>query len=342
MATLRDIAKAVSAVCTNHSLLLYGPPKGGKTQLVGTAAELPEINRIFWFDLENGVETLLNSGLTDDQLDKIILIKVRDSRDNPIAVETVLKALTAKTPIKICELHGKVDCAECAKAKQPFTVFCLRDCTHNDLVVIDSGSALGESALAAACLGKPDMFKPTFDEYGMVNKWLGDIMSVIQQATFTNFAVITHEIPLEDETGRDKIYPLMGSKAFSMKCAKFFGTVAYIHKKMNKHVAGSSSTYRGDVLTGSRVNAMLEKAATPDMRTLLVDSGILRRMDGAVQVSTSKELEVAKAGDRVATAYIESELARESLEEAKAQPAASPATTKPLSFAERMALKQKK
>jgi hypothetical protein len=45
---------------------------------------------------------------------------------------------------------------------------------------------------------------------------------------------------------------------------------------MNKHVAGSASTYRGDLLTGSRVNAMLEKADKPDMRTLLIDAGVIR------------------------------------------------------------------
>jgi hypothetical protein len=273
---LTALAAAVAAVSSNHSLLIYGPPKSGKTVLVATAATVPEIENIYWFDLENGVESLLQMGLTPAEMDKITVIKVRDTRDNPIAIETILKAFTAKAPIKICEAHGKTDCAECAKAKAPHIEWCLPKCTHNDLVVVDSGSQLGDSAMAAACLGKPQMFKPTFDEYGMVNKWLGDVMSVIQQATHTNFVVITHEIPLEDNEGKDKIYPLMGSKQFSSKCAKFFGTVAYVHKKMNKHVAGSSSTYRGDLLTGSRVNAMLEKADKPNMRTILIDAGILK------------------------------------------------------------------
>lgn len=273
---LKDLAKATATIQPNHSILLYGPPKMGKTRLAGTAAKIPEIHRIFWFDIENGVETLLNMGLSDEELEKVIVIKIKDSRDNPIAIETMLKAFTAKKPVDICEAHGKVDCAECKNAKSPFISWHLGGCTHNDLVVIDSGSQLGDSALAAACLGKPNMYKPTFDEYGMVNKWLGDITSVIQQCATTNFLVITHEIALEDDEGKDKIFPLMGSKQFSMRCAKFFGTVAYIHKKMNKHVAGSSSTYRGDVLTGSRVGAMLEKADVPDMRKILIDGGILK------------------------------------------------------------------
>ncbi len=273
---LKQLAAAKAVVDSNHSLLVYGPPKSGKTVLVATAATIPEVSKIYWFDLENGVESLLKMGLTDQEMEKIVVIKVRDTRDNPIGIETILKAFSAKVPLSICEEHGRTDCAICLKDKKPFIKWCLSQCTHNDLVVIDSGSQLGDSAMAAACLGKPQMFKPTFDEYGMVNKWLGDVMSVVQQATHTNFVVITHEIPLEDNEGKDKIYPLMGSKQFSSKCAKFFGTVAYVHKKMNKHVAGSSSTYRGDLLTGSRVNAMLEKAERPSMKAILIDAGILK------------------------------------------------------------------
>lgn len=274
---LSQLAKAAAIVQPNHSILIYGPPKTGKTKLAGTAARIKEVQRIFWFDLENGVETLLGMGLTEEELDKIIIIKIADTRDNPIGIETMLKALTSKVPVKICEKHGKVNCAECAKENLPSISFCLKELTHNDLVVVDSGSQLGDSALGAACLGKDGMYKPTFDEYGMVNKWLGDICSVLQQCANTNFVVLTHEIALEDDEGKDKFFPLMGSKAFSMKCAKYFGTVVYVHKKLNKHVAGSSSTYLGDRMTGSRVNAKIEKnAENPDMRAILVEGGILK------------------------------------------------------------------
>ncbi len=273
---LLQLKKATARVQPNHSILLYGPPKAGKTKLVGTAAKIAQLKRIFWIDLENGVETLLNAGLSDEELAKIIVIKVSDTRDNPIGIETVLKTFTSKVPVDLCELHGRVDCAECKKAGSGFIKFHLGGCTHDDLVVIDSGSQLGDSALAAACLGKPNMFKPTFDEYGMVNKWLGDVCSVIQQCANTNFVVITHEVAFEDDEGKDKIGPLMGSKQFCQKVAKFFGTVVYVHKKMNKHVAGSSSTYRGDLLTGSRINVALENSKEPSMFDILVSGGVLK------------------------------------------------------------------
>lgn len=316
---LKELAKAAAKIQPNHSALIYGPPKMGRTALVGTAARIPEINRIFWFDLENGIETLLGLGLTEEELEKIIVFKVPDTRENPIAVETLLRAFSAKSPVVICDEHGIAGCSSCKTAGTPFS---LGSCTHNDLVVIDSGSQLGDSALNGAMKGKDITVKPGFDEYGLAGKWLGDILSVVQQAHHTNFVVITHEIALEDNEGKDKIYPLMGTKNFSMKVAKYFGTVAYVHKKLNKHVAGSSSTYRGDVLTGSRVNAMLEKAATPDMRQILVDGGILKPS----QEAASQEAKESSHTESVVK------------EEVKAVPVSG----KPMTLAERMAAAKQK
>jgi len=291
---LLELKKATARIQPNHSILIYSQPKMGKTRLAGTAAKINELNKIYWIDIENGSETLLNMGLTDEELSKIILIKIADTRDSPIAIETILKTFTSKVPLKICELHGKIDCAECVKAGNSFYSWHLEQCTHNDLVVVDSGSQLGDSAMAAACLGKPHMFKPTFDEYGMVNKWLGDVCSVIQQCKNTNFVVLTHEIALEDDEGKDKLFPLMGSKPFSMRCAKFFGTVVYLHKKMNKHTGGSSSTYRADVLTGSRIGVAIENSKEPLMRDILIEGGILRSPNAETEVSQEPTEPVVK------------------------------------------------
>jgi hypothetical protein len=247
----------------------------GKTRLVGTAARIAEVENIYWFDLENGSETLLNMGLTEEEMGKITIFKVRDTKDNPIGVETVLKALSSK-PISICDAHGRVACALCSKNKASFTEWDLTKCTHNDLVVIDSGTQLGESAMAAACLGQDVLFKPGFDEFGIQGKYLSDVLSVIQQATFTNFIVICHTLVNEDDDGKDKFFPLMGTKPYSMRVAGKFGTVIYCDKKMNAHVAGSSSTYRSNVVTGSRLNVSIEKSKDMSMRDVLVAGGVLK------------------------------------------------------------------
>jgi len=275
---LADLAKKITTKQPNHSILLYGQPKTGKTQLVATAARIPEINRIFWFDLENGAETLLHMGLTEAELGKVTLISIPDTRESPRGAETMLKALTTKTPVLICDTHGKVGCAECAKSGASTVSFCPSQLTHNDLVVIDSGSQLGDSALALACAGKPVEYKPGWAEHGLQVKWLGDICSTIQAAYYTNFVVITHVIPIEEDLNgvkRDKLYPLIGTKAFCQKVSKYFGTVIYAEIKLGKHAAGSSSTYKGEAITGSRVNAKIEASKELSMRAILVEGGIL-------------------------------------------------------------------
>ncbi len=279
---LSQLSKAVSdlgAKKRNHSVLIYGLPKTGKTRLVGTAAEIPELQRIIWVDLENGVETLLHSGLSPQALEKIELIKIPDTRDTPRGIETVLKMFSSKTPIKICEEHGKVACLECQKADLPSVEFCLSKLTNRDLLVIDSGSQLGDSAMNLAMLGRPIEMKPGWDEYSIQGKYLGDILSVMQAAQFTNFVMITHVVAIEEEHNgvkRDKLFPLIGSKQFCQKVAKYFGTVAFLEIKMNKHAAGSSSTYRSDAITGSRVGALFEKNKDgPNMKSILIEGGIL-------------------------------------------------------------------
>lgn len=276
---LDKLAKRATTKQPNHSVLLYGQPKTGKTKLVGTAAKLPAIKRIFWFDGENGAETLLHMGLTDKEMAKITLLSIPDTRDNPRFIETMLKAFSSKTAVIICDQHGKVGCVECQKDKDATSVeFLMSSLTKEDLVVIDSGSQLGDSALAMAMAGRDVTAKPGWDEYGLQVKWLGDILSIMQAAYYTNFVMITHLIPIEEEMNgvkRDRYYPLVGTKAMCQKVAKYFGTVIFVEIKMGKHVAGSSSLYRNDAVTGSRTNAKIESSKELTMQAILSDSGIL-------------------------------------------------------------------
>jgi len=277
---LAELAKKTTVSRPNHSVLIYGQPKTGKTKLVGTAAQIPEIERIFWFDLENGAETLLHMGLTEQELAKITLISIPDTRETPRGIETMLKAFSSKgtVPIKICDAHGKVDCLECSKAGKSVVEFLMNSLTKKDLVVIDSGSQLGDSAMAMAMAGKDVTAKPEFDHYSLQGKWLGDILGVMQAAYYTNFVMITHVIPIEEEMNgvkRDRFFPLIGTKAFCQKVAKYFGTVIFVEIKMGKHAAGSSSLYRSDATTGSRTNAKIEAGKELSMKSILQEGGIL-------------------------------------------------------------------
>lgn len=323
---LNEIAKAVAAIATNHAILIFSRPKFGKTHLAGTAAKIKDINNIYWFDLENGSETLLHMDLTEEEMSKITIYKIADTKETPIGIETMLKAMSIKNSVDICDEHGRVGCAECKANKKSSTPFSLAKCTHNDLVVIDSGSQLGDSALAACMLGKDNMAKPGWDEYGIQGKWLADILSVIQQCKTTNFIVLTHELVVEEEHNgakKDAIFPLVGTKPFSMKVAKYFGTVVYLHKKMNKHAGASSSTFRGDIVTGSRVNARLEDAKELNMHAILVAGGIIREGSGS-----------AVASGQVAEETVTKTTSQVVIE----QP--DPSLSKPLSLAERLKMKK--
>lgn len=269
----------------NHAILVYGHSKTGKTWLVGTAAQIPEVKRIVWVDVENGSATLSHMGLTTEEKAKIILIKIPDTREVPRAIETVLKMLSSKDGVTICYKHGKIDCKEppCINPitkKSTGTFFRLQDMTHEELLVIDTGSQLGDSALALATIGKDISYKPTFDDFGEAKKYLHSIFSVLQAAVFTNPVVISHMIAIEEEYNgikRDKFYPMVGSRAFSQVVASYFGTVVLTETRLGKHIAGSSSTYKADYVTGSRLNIKLE-GKEPTMKEILITGGVLKEI----------------------------------------------------------------
>lgn len=261
----------------NHSVLIYGPPKTGKTRYVATAAKLPQVKKIWWIDNENGLDTIMNMGLTDEELKKFTVFKIPDTKDNPRAIETVLKMLTSKTKLKICDAHGMVDCPECSK-QTPYVYeeFLYSECKHDELIVIDSGSQLGVSALNFALLGKPALYKPQHDDWGSMGKFLSDALSVVQQCKYSNFVVITHELAHEGEDGKERLYPLMGTKPFSTNVGKYFGTVIYAHFGLGKHKLASSSTFKPNLITGSRLNVVLEKIEAPTMQDVLITGGVLK------------------------------------------------------------------
>lgn len=284
MPRLNEIAKAVresGKPFGTWSLLIYGASKMGKTALAGTIAKVPYIEDVYYFDLENGSETLVTmvkeKKLTEEQAAKITIYKIPDTKQSPMAMETIMKCLTVRSEHIICEPHGKISCVVCANknaAGQPDSyngqVFDIRKCKDKSVVIIDSGSQLGNSIMSYYLMGKSVDYKPGWDEYGPQGLVLHDALTIVQNAR-TNFIVITHELgveTVENDEKIERIYPLMGTKNFSRNCAKYFSHVAYLEKKMNLHKGGTSSTYRKDVITGSRAGWRLEDSKVLDLSLL--------------------------------------------------------------------------
>lgn len=281
---LTELAKAIKELGRpkhGFSICIYGLPKVGKTELAITIAKVPQIKRVFLIDTENGHETLLrmyrDGKLTEEEADKINVIAVQDTPERPLGGETVLKLITVQKPQWVCDEHGRVDCQikTCLDDKgkpKGGTLFDITKLGHDDVVILDSGTSIGNSILNYHMRGKPRDFKPGWDEYGPMGRDLHNLMTIVQ-ACRTNYIVITHqltidkEISIKDPNNPNKyitqkvedVYPLIGTKPFALNCAKYFGHIVYVHMVNNQHRAGSSTNYRFRTLAGSRGGWQIEK-----------------------------------------------------------------------------------
>jgi len=243
-------------------VLVYGPPKSGKTALVG---KLASDFTLHWVDLENGIKTLLNPAMLPVEFRKNInVINVPDHRLYPVGIDTVRDILRGGAK-RICALHGKTNCAICAKvpdAKQ--TDVNLTTFTDRDILVIDSMSQLARSAMNRVTLkeiSKPtgEEYKPTYTDYAQSGALMEQVLSLIQVIDL-NIIVISHELESESLEGREKIVPVAGTRNFSLTCAKYFDSVVYCSVVNKAHRAFSSSTYSPTIVTGSRLPIDIDTA----------------------------------------------------------------------------------
>lgn len=248
-----------------HGVLLFGPPKSGKTQLAG---ELSEYFNLIWFDLENGHETLFK--LPQEWQERIELIELKDTPSYPIAIETILKVIKGQ-PVDICESHGKVGCAICKRAMtdnpelpNQFTSIELDNLPEDTIVVFDSLTQLTTSAINNITKKEPDDYKMKTDDWGNLAKLIEIFLATVQQARY-NRVVISHEIEAETEGKKRTLVPVAGSRNSSRNSAKAFDHVVYCERKNKKHVFASSTQYATNILTGSRTDVTMENSEKPSL-----------------------------------------------------------------------------
>lgn len=262
----------------NLTMLLYGPAKTGKTTLASTIARIKYLKRIYWFDIENGLDAIIlayqQGRLTDEDMAKIIPIRVVDTKQSPLATETLLKALCGRRAVKISLAEGKVlpDNAQGTEGVD-YVTFDYNSLTDSDAIVIDSLSQFGQSTLNAATLGKPTEYKLQLDDYGASQKWGYDLLTTIQAAAKCHIICITHVRIEDDELGAKKIMPLMGSSTTSANVAKHFNTVVYLEKQLKQLRATSDVLGSVSAQTGSRIGMELEKMKEPCLATALIEAG---------------------------------------------------------------------
>ena len=245
-------------------ILVYGPPKSGKTAAVG---ELAKKFKLHYFDNEDSVKTLMNPERLDPSLRKNVnLFRIPDQQTNPMAIETMLKVLKPGTNV-VCYSHGKVACPVCSKdpaaKKSSINLAELR--VDQDILVIDSWSQLVESA--GNYIMRNEIAKDNFDakmgwdEYGKQGRILERIGSFIQTAP-CNIVVISHELMVEMEDKSKKIVPIGGTSNASKAFAKYFDDVVYCEIMNRKHRLTSSTVGKPGVLAGSRAGYDLKEGDT--------------------------------------------------------------------------------
>ena len=259
-----------------HRAVIFGPPKGGKTQLAG---ELAEHFNLIWIDMENGHETLFK--MPTEWQERIELIDLKDTPDYPIAIETVLKMIKNK-PVSICEEHGKVGCMLCKKLENTelesigdpearvaihdkyFIDVDLGNVPDDTIVVFDSMTQLTTSAINNITKNEKDDYKMKTDDWGYLAKLMEIFLATIQQASY-NCIVISHEIEAETEGKKKTLVPVAGSRNSSRNSAKAFDHVIYAERKNRKHLFSSSTGHATNILTGSRTDVMMEDLEKPSL-----------------------------------------------------------------------------
>jgi hypothetical protein len=253
-------------ILTPQHVVLYSPPKAGKTQLIGELAR--KGFQLIWFDLENGKSTLLK--LPREVLANILYIGVADVKDEPVAHSTIDKIVRGGN-FNICDIHGRVDCPICKKEGAPFTAVSIPTKftpeSANIIVVADSATQLSISITNTILKGKPIDYQETLHDFRNQGNYLNRIFSYVQMAPF-HFITTAHEIEAEREDGGMRIVPSIGSRNYAINCAKFFDHVVYMDKVNNRHRAYSSTQYSNSVLTGSRLDIAVEKMPVPDLEAI--------------------------------------------------------------------------
>lgn len=268
--------------------IVFGPPKSGKTRLVGELAE--HGFSLKWFDLENGRKVLYQ--LSEKARERIEIFAIPDTKDFPIAAETLAIVLKGRST-RICWEHGKVSCAICLKTSPTaFNEINLSSLKEDEILVIDSSTQWSNSIMSHIGRDKDDLWRPEWDHYRTQGSMLDRALTSIQNGQF-NCILISHEMSLKMEDGREKLVPIAGTTNFSRNTAKYFDEVVYCEVKNRGHRVGSSTLYAPDILTGSRSGISIEKESELSLIKMFKERGE-QRIDPAKAMLESVKKEIGK------------------------------------------------
>lgn len=267
MANAANIKKLMDAgqVVRGTSVLLYGPPKSGKT---ARAAQLAEHFKLLWLDIENGASVLFNEKVVNpDLLDNIELYSIPDYKGKPLGIEYTMRLFKGET-LMLCDKHSVNNCPECrlynnANKDNPIEIHKvnLHELDVNEwVVVVDSITQLTRSAASLITQkqlgGNEGKFE--FDHWRLQNTYIDIVMDMAQAGLF-NVVCITHEQGIDQADGTEKITPSGSTKNYARTIAKNFSSVIYCHQTGTIHKISAQTSDAPKAVTGTRLNVNVER-----------------------------------------------------------------------------------
>jgi hypothetical protein len=240
-------------------LMLFGPSKSGKSTLVSKLA-LQGFNLV-WISLDNGHDVLFK--LPPEAQERIEIIVLPDTKNFPVAMDTCRKLISGGQ-ISICHMHGIVNCTACSKHMLESSQYWFKNLPSNTIVVFDHLTQLTDSCMALICKDKPVDYKPKLDDWGSLRFYMTELMSNFQQAPY-NLVCIAQVMETEMDDGKKLLTPQVGSREFGKSVGSYFDHIVYSEVHNLSHKAGSKSTFRATVLTGSRGDIAIEEQAPKEL-----------------------------------------------------------------------------
>lgn len=228
--------------------LFYGAPLSGKTSLV---AQFARRYKVIWIDCDNKYNSIFTA-LPQEFWGNVDLIVIKDDPQYPRAIETSMKLLRSKNPVRVCNAHGTVDCIACIKSKAGMSTYNFSTLDTNTIVVLDSLTAISASAFAKSSNWKDDFHfeYKEFDNYNKQTLWLNTLFAGAKQLP-CHFVAISHEAEREHEDSSSLLTPTCGTKGYSTSIASKFHHVLHCKIYNLKHVVNSVSTKEPNAITGS-------------------------------------------------------------------------------------------
>jgi len=267
LAELRREIQAERISQAGRTTLVWGPPRTGKTRWAATIAKAPQIKKVFFFDFENGYETIIYAKdkdgspyFTDEELTKIQVIRCIDLPDIPRAINTAEAVFRYRQ--RTIRLDGETGAFKGKEKTHLDTDIVIEpsDWGPETAFVLDTIGQVGISALNQAIIDKPDA-KDNRLWYMAATNQLNNFFTTVQASPAYVIActhVLEKEIVLAtDKSGnptrtRQELFPLCLSRNYSMNVGRSFGSIIYRYIELNKFAHLSSPIKKSGIQAGTR------------------------------------------------------------------------------------------